>query len=264
MHEAAETSLEPTLSIASFLKGRREARGLTQQQLAEMTRIGLSTIKQYERQGGSDPTIGKAARLAEALQFDPRDLFAEVMELPPETSTTDESNLPIGAIELFAIEELVEERSPRAQFLPRLINHANTAMAKLTYNEFVELVDAMEFDEFELPDAGIMSENSKQMRGAFCDALQNHLVVHSVFGKEFYDLDLELLRRLHETLAEELAEEHPLENVPTRSLLQGFFASDEDNQRLRDGLLWELPRHLVRALRRGIVVDFEQLENNED
>lgn len=56
------------------LRRARKAKGLTQDQLAEKSRVGQATISELE-QGDKSPTLAVAMRLAEALDASITDLF---------------------------------------------------------------------------------------------------------------------------------------------------------------------------------------------
>ena len=60
--------------LATLLKERRKARGLTLQQMADL--VGTSKSYVYEVEAGmSEPSIGKAAVWAAVLKLSPRRLF---------------------------------------------------------------------------------------------------------------------------------------------------------------------------------------------
>ncbi|WP_017324823.1 helix-turn-helix domain-containing protein [Synechococcus sp. PCC 7336] len=56
----------------------REARGLTQRQLADLVGVDPSTIRNWERDRGGVQSFVKLAKLCEALDCVPPDLFEEV------------------------------------------------------------------------------------------------------------------------------------------------------------------------------------------
>ena len=60
----------------SKIKQLREARGLTQEQLAGMTRIHRVTIAKYELTDNPGMTVSSACRMASALGCSVEDLFA--------------------------------------------------------------------------------------------------------------------------------------------------------------------------------------------
>ena len=60
----------------SKIKQLREARGLTQEQLAEMTGIHRVTIAKYELAENPGMTVSSACRLASALGCSVEDLLA--------------------------------------------------------------------------------------------------------------------------------------------------------------------------------------------
>lgn len=265
---------EAQLSVASFLRSQRKKRGLTQQQLADRTNIGLSAIKQYERENGSDPTIRKAALLAKELDFDPKDLFAEIVDLPPMSEPAIDQVGISGARELREIMNLVNERSIHAQFLPRLVDQAITAMSRNSYPGLFELANEITFssDKFPSPaellkiehDSGGNEETTKGIRLSFCETFEAHLVTYAVYGTAFFELALEQLRNLHRELASKTGESFPLQDVPTRSLLFDMFAQDEDDQKLQQQIMWHLPTHLVRAIRRGLVITLPESKVSTD
>lgn len=56
-----------------YLKFWRNSKGLSQQRLASMTDLSISSVAKYES-GATEPTIGKALRIADALEVDVREL----------------------------------------------------------------------------------------------------------------------------------------------------------------------------------------------
>ena len=56
----------------------REAKNLTQRQLADLVGVDPSTVRNWERDRGGVQTFVKLAKLCEALECLPSDLFAAV------------------------------------------------------------------------------------------------------------------------------------------------------------------------------------------
>ncbi len=54
------------MSLAEVIKSRRKTLDISQQDLAEMGRIGLATIKNIER-GKGNPSIGTVSKIMEIL-----------------------------------------------------------------------------------------------------------------------------------------------------------------------------------------------------
>lgn len=85
---------ESPLSVGSFLRARRNDKGMSQRRLAELTGITQATIKNYES-GRNLPPIDRAIQLAGVLDFDARDLMAEAVRerggsIPDEADQVDE------------------------------------------------------------------------------------------------------------------------------------------------------------------------------
>lgn len=85
---------ESPLSVGSFLRARRNEKGMSQRRLAELTGITQATIKNYES-GRNLPPIDRAIQLAGVLDFDARDLMAEAVRerggaVPDEGEQVDE------------------------------------------------------------------------------------------------------------------------------------------------------------------------------
>ncbi|MEM1280074.1 MAG: helix-turn-helix transcriptional regulator [Cyanobacteria bacterium P01_H01_bin.152] len=59
----------------SKIAGLRQKTGLTQEELARAIGVGTSTIRGWERNRAFVDTIVKVARLCEALDCDPTDLY---------------------------------------------------------------------------------------------------------------------------------------------------------------------------------------------
>lgn len=73
----------------------RKAKGLTQEELADRTKIDQSTISRIER-GTVVPTGEYLARLCEELGLGPRELLDESSEDPPDEPAHSDSH-PAGA-----------------------------------------------------------------------------------------------------------------------------------------------------------------------
>jgi len=54
------------IELISMIKMRRESLGVTQEQLAEVSDVGLRTVKQFER-GKGNPTLFTLQKLGDAL-----------------------------------------------------------------------------------------------------------------------------------------------------------------------------------------------------
>jgi transcriptional regulator with XRE-family HTH domain len=54
------------LDLIKIIKSRRESLAVTQEDLAELSAVGLRTLKQFER-GKGNPTLGTLQKLAGAL-----------------------------------------------------------------------------------------------------------------------------------------------------------------------------------------------------
>jgi len=61
--------MAPKERMAARLKALRERRGLTQEQLAEKSRVGRSHLARLET-GKQDPTLSTLEKLAKALNVD--------------------------------------------------------------------------------------------------------------------------------------------------------------------------------------------------
>jgi transcriptional regulator with XRE-family HTH domain len=61
--------------IGRQIKSLRQARALTQEQVAERTRLSVNYLSRIER-GLENPTLDTLLSVAECLQVDPQDLFA--------------------------------------------------------------------------------------------------------------------------------------------------------------------------------------------
>ena len=55
-----------SMSIQEVMKERRKKLGITQQDLAEMAEVGISTIKQIES-GKGNPSLGTVEKIMEVL-----------------------------------------------------------------------------------------------------------------------------------------------------------------------------------------------------
>jgi len=61
-------------TVAQALKDWREARGISQRDLADKSGVGYASIARIET-GRQDPTVGMLERLAKALDIDVVDFF---------------------------------------------------------------------------------------------------------------------------------------------------------------------------------------------
>lgn len=59
-----------------FLRERRLAAGLTQQELADLLQVAKNTISRYET-GEREPGVTEIFRISEALRIQPYELFVE-------------------------------------------------------------------------------------------------------------------------------------------------------------------------------------------
>jgi len=74
-----------------FLTEWREARGLTQQQVADRLGTSAMTVSRWERQAGSHkPNIDQLAALAEAYQIEPQDFYHHPDRPSPEALLRDQ------------------------------------------------------------------------------------------------------------------------------------------------------------------------------
>lgn len=65
--------------LAANLKALREARGLSQQQLAEKAGVSISVLFQIEQGRKKDPKLSTLVSLAEGLGISPAEFVAAVM-----------------------------------------------------------------------------------------------------------------------------------------------------------------------------------------
>ena len=64
------------MSVGEKIKQKREALGLSQQQLADAVGVARANIAQYER-GGKVPTVATGKYIAKALECTMDELFAD-------------------------------------------------------------------------------------------------------------------------------------------------------------------------------------------
>lgn len=64
------------MSIGDNIKRLREARGMTQEQLADQIGVTRPTVTQWET-GWSSPRMGRVTQIAGALNVDPMDLLSD-------------------------------------------------------------------------------------------------------------------------------------------------------------------------------------------
>lgn len=67
------------MSVASFLRAKRNEMGLSQRQLADQAGLTVSSVKNYES-GRNTPPLERLIQLANLLDFDPAELFREARE----------------------------------------------------------------------------------------------------------------------------------------------------------------------------------------
>lgn len=69
---------ESPLSVGSYLRKKRNEKGLSQSQVADATGLSTPTIKNYES-GRNLPPMDRAIKLGRVLGFDPKELMTEAM-----------------------------------------------------------------------------------------------------------------------------------------------------------------------------------------
>lgn len=261
---------ESHMSVASFLREKREESGLTQKALADRSGIGLSTIKQYEREtGGSMPTIEKAAILADILGFDARNLFDEALGRSTAPSsgqhpsgTADKTSTSELESELHQVEAVIKDRGISAKSIPRLVSQVMAALGDAPYQQLLDVAAARGLDTSRYPHETQLSELGDQARNEACELLEGQIIVNSLYGRSFETLPLADLRELHKVVAKALDREQPLRGVPMRNVLGDIFSDDEDNERLREEIVAGLPIHLADAASKGHQIIFKFLDPN--
>ena len=253
MSIASHTIGKTDVAVNDFLKQKRQEAELTQQQLAERAGVSVSLIKQYERAGGSQPTIEKAAALADILKFDPNDLFREALEPGSITKkgSDNDAGQPVenvGYNQVKRIIDLVEARGIGARFLPSLVSEVDQELVQqpLSHTELVEIAFRHNLDIQAFIDAHENTDADIDAR-EFCDAIQDSIIAEAVFGLNLSEWSLEQLRALHRALAEILEKDFPLEGVPARSVFGDFFRDDDANEVFRRELAMTLPHFLIQA-----------------
>lgn len=269
------------MSFSGLLKGRRELKGLSQKDLAEMTGISLSSIKQYEREKGSQPTLEKAVLLANALDTDMRDFFREVMEPGSVTGALSDPKKPRnapsdllrqdefeddlteqeqfeldGRVLLDRIHEMVRTRGVGNRFLPKLLQEANGLMSEFDEVTLRDIAASFAIKLSSYPRLPKRKNVTSEMTGELCDALQERVLTEVIYGKSFAKLTVEQLRELHRLVARALGREWPLPGVPTRAILQDIILGPEKKEALRQGLLIALSKYLVEAATKGRAIAF--------
>jgi len=237
--EMAEARQETNgeMTVASFLKSCRLEAGLSQKELAEQAGVGLSSIKQYERENnGAVPPVDKAAKLAYALGFDPRDLFSVAIgvdfrkgdEQHPEGHERQE--LIARADEAMSkIEEARQRRGLLAPNLSLLVRNAHALLDQLGLDELMELkTDFVSLEASGLPDGIEDGEEgvSPELLGEACKLYTERYLISIIFEAPFGAFSEEQLDRIHAIVAEGLGASFPLPGVPKRGLWDRF-ASDK-------------------------------------
>jgi transcriptional regulator with XRE-family HTH domain len=74
----AHVTGESPLSVGSYLRQKRNEKGMSQSELAKATDLSTPTIKNYES-GRNLPPMDRAIRLGRVLGFDPKELMTEAM-----------------------------------------------------------------------------------------------------------------------------------------------------------------------------------------
>lgn len=102
---------EPRASIGVYLSRQRELRGITLEELAELTRIPLRSLQRLES-GQFDADIdgfvrGFVRTVAQALGLDPDDTVARMLEEPSESGDEVAARLSLGRVVALAAAALV-------------------------------------------------------------------------------------------------------------------------------------------------------------
>ena len=100
------------LSLGQFIKGRRQKKGFTQQQVADFCRVTGVHISQIER-GQRFPAAPLCLKLADILDFDPRDLARRA-------PTARSLEVARAARVLFERSDVPEIKTPEPQGSPQL------------------------------------------------------------------------------------------------------------------------------------------------
>ena len=275
---------EAPLSVGSFLKQRRVAKGLTQRELAEASSINISSIKQYERHG-AEPTLQKLGRIAEVLEFDPAMVIREALEpgstnfkmihpqptempggwvaAPAEIQEADAKAANIAFL-IERIERLVKNRGLTAKLLPKLIGELDRLLEETGVNDLEQLLLMNAPGRRSWPDISALDDASAEATGQMCDALQSLLVISLLYGESFANLELSELRELHKAVAQAARKDWPLQGVPVRNMLSDIFTDEEKDNQMRQDILLGLPPHMIEAIRLGRPVIYGLGEEDED
>jgi len=282
------------MSISEFIRYHREAKGLTQQQLADSIGVSPGSIKQYEKEGGSLPAIDKAAALARALEFDAGDLFLEINkpgagldksksrsktpigqitnpvarrvlvrkfdDLPEEDRGDNPDWWHVGQTDDAVLTSLAWRISKRGLLAPRVNEEIEVALWYLnerSYEHLLETATNYGVDLSEIPTAEQLASAAPEVLAEACNQLECYMLATTIYGEIFSELELNHINTMHVLLASLEGKSTPLPGVPTRTHYEELSSSNENSAKHALRLKISLSKYLIKAcLREQPIVIF--------
>lgn len=197
------------------------------------------------------------------LDFDPRDLFDEARGQSRQPKAGDATHTePMQQVDrdyrgqLDRIQRLVAERGVSAHLLPGMVSRVQNDLRNMTYRGLLTLAGAVGLHPEAFPSDERVRELREQGHNEACEDVQARIIVNSLYGDEFTTLTLEDLRALHKATAGALGKRRPLRDVPMRSILADLVSDFIHDERMRDQIVYALPKHLVEAVVQGRAIVF--------
>ena len=197
------------------------------------------------------------------LDFDPRDLFDEARGQSRQPKAGDATHTePVQHVDrdyrgkLDRVQRLVAQRGVSAHLLPGMVSRVQNDLRSMTYRGLLTLAGEVGLHPEAFPSDGQVRELREEGHNEACEDLQARIIVNSLYGDEFKTLTLEDLRALHKATAGALGKQWPLRDVPKRNILADLVSDFIDDERMRDQIIYALPKHLVEAVVQGRAIVF--------
>lgn len=301
MQQAAVRVVETQdMSMGALLREAREDMGLSQQQLADRTKIGLPSIRKYERAGeagGQYPPTDKLFAICHVLGVNPQVLMAEVMgdgvsalgqidkpegmaelqqqikllsktveRLVEQQGDAGRLGQQAGDVEdtdaypLSRLESYVQQRGLKGRMIAQEIEAVEAAFSEMEYSDALELAERWGVDVTEFPDIAEIEDMETDAMANWCASLASAAILRVVYP----EVTLSMLSR--RGLGRVVDDINRLGRTQ-----RGFFSDDpikdEGLFEEKDAVMarWqrELLPHLVQALKDRKPLDLANAEKYE-
>lgn len=283
MNATAILEGESEVSIRDLLTERRSQLGLSQKDVADRAEVTLSAYKQYETDRVKPP-LDKAIRIANVLNFDPRDFF-EALGVPRSTAvapqetaqttlnpqikrTLTELATLVGGRVVFGNEAESQEVFPdnithhpaytalkkvhnfaewkgiHSKHLPGIVTDAKVKLKGLDLDDLETVAEDFGV-QIKRTDEDALRDMRPDQREKACDRLIPRLLVAAIYGSDIEFMDFREMEAIHDALSERSYAGKPL------IVARGWYREQKD-QVYEERLRRELCGWLLDALALGV------------